>query len=870
MVNNDIRHAGTATSRALAIAFPIILALFSAGKVQSAEAPRAPGKAIEANAATNADGAGALLTKANERKERLLHICVNARYKFTPKVREAFLACAKAQAKSDLQSQGKSLPDEFFAWIDADPEMEAGVYGAHHKASDVLLMLYSLRLDLGKARFEKYRQLALAAAIVSAKQELEPDITPHAPLKLVINGDPRKPVNTKEPGRTLDMNDHIINFLNENTIEEDVVVGHKEVVPELKYDDRGVAIPARKRKPKKVAITEKRTRTLYAADVLAGKALQEKFNAYMKAKGQAVRIDCGERIVHWKSRDMVRGQQYKDINKAYHLFRTAYEAKGLLPANRDPSPSPAERCAYLIRNNEYRFPPETQAQRKWPRFPLTAPWPILTMLAANNQPLREREERWVAFRDKGEFRTYGEYIGSVAQQHPMQSARRLKPYPFTYSTIQMMLKDGGVCGTMAAISSRSHNILGIPASQAVQPGHCAMVAFRYDLKTKTYSCKGGQYATGGDDKTSPFTPWFFGEDLVKRTGRKNGYEISFHQRKPMVYHQSVAWAVNYGMRSYLESTMAYAVFRLLPEPDRRAHGVGLLESGLAMNPYNFLLTDAAQAAATTPQEQIRFWRTFDAMLAATKGKPGCPVDGLYNKTVKSHMFARIQKLPVPKDKQAVREVLAFLEKEKCDIPATRVTYRLAIEGLPALLSATEHDFKEHLKSVQTKASRENDVASTMMAATIKATANCIKNREAKKQWALTLWTQAQGHEKYFGHRYRVATDASLPVLARLSGRKMSPELELMKPLLNQVASKLNQSVAGERNVKDCRLLAARIKAAGNCLKDPEQKRQWLESLSKVMAGHETFQPRGAKKKAKPLRDPCADTITQALAPLQTP
>ena len=869
-MHKDVRQAGTATSRSLAIAFAIMLAGLFAGKAQSAAPPPDPGKAIETKGAAKADAAGALLAKADECRERLLKTCVNEQYKFTPRVREAFLACAKAQAKSDLQSQGKSLPDEFFAWIDADPEMEAGVYGAHHKASDVLLRLYSLRLDLGKAAFETYRQLALAAAIVSAKMEMEADITPREPLKLVIPGDPRKPVDTKAPGRTLDMNDHIINFLNENTIEEDVVVGHKDAPPELKYDDRGVAIPAPKRKPKKVAITEKRTRTLYAADVLADKALQEKFNATMKAKGQTVRIDCGERIVHWDSRDMVRGEQYKNIDEAYLLFRTAYEAKGLLPAKRDPFPSPAERCAYLIRNDQHRFPPEIQAQRKWPRFPLTAPWPILTMLAANNQPLREREERWVAFRDKGEFRTYGEYIGSVAQQHPMQSARRLKPYPFTYSTIQMMLKDGGVCGTMAAVSSRSHNILGIPASQASQPGHCAMVAFRYDPKTKTYTCKGGQYATGGDDKTTPFTPWFFGEDLVKRTGRKNGYEVSFHQRKPMVYHQSVAWAVNYGVQSYLDSTMAYAVFRLLPESDRTANGAKLLESGLAINPYNFLLTDAAQAAAATPLDQIRFWHAFHAMLAATNGKPGCPVDGLYDKTVKHHMFARIEKLPVPKDEQTVREVFAFLEKEKCDVPATLVTYRLALEGLPALLSRTEQDFKEHLKSVQTEASRESDVASTMMAATIKATANCIKNKEARKQWALTLWKQAQGHEKYFGHRYRVATDASVPVLAKLSGQKMSPEAELMKPLLDQVASELKQSVAGERNLKDCRLLAARIKAAVNSLKEPEQKREWLESLSKVMAGHETFQPRGAKKEAKPLRDPCSDTISQALAPLQTP
>jgi len=100
------------------------------------------------------------------------------------------------------------------------------VYGGHDTPSQVLLHLYSLRLDLGKANFEEYRQLALATAIVSAKRAFAADITPRAPLKLVINGDRRQPVNTREPGRELDKNDHIINFLNENTIEEEVVVGY--------------------------------------------------------------------------------------------------------------------------------------------------------------------------------------------------------------------------------------------------------------------------------------------------------------------------------------------------------------------------------------------------------------------------------------------------------------------------------------------------------------------------------------------------------------------------------------------------------------------------------------------------------------------
>ena len=80
------------------------------------------------------------------------------------------------------------------------------------------------------------------------------------------------------------------------------------------------------------------------------------------------------------------------MSKAFAMFRTAYEAKGLLPAARDPFPSPAESAAYLIRNDKFRFPDKTAKKRNWPHSPLNAPWPTLTLLAADNQPLRERED----------------------------------------------------------------------------------------------------------------------------------------------------------------------------------------------------------------------------------------------------------------------------------------------------------------------------------------------------------------------------------------------------------------------------------------------------------------------------------------------
>jgi len=390
-----------------------------------------------------------------------------------------------------------------------------------------------------------------------------------------------------------------------------------------------------------------------------------------------------------------------------------------------------------------------------------------------------------------------------------------------------------------------------------------MVAFRYDPKTKTYSCRGGQYATGGDDKTLVHSGWLFG-DLAKQAGESRSKPAKRYLRKFMVYHQSIAWAVNFGLDSYLDSMMAYYLFHLLPEAKQQDQGRDLLESGFALNPYNIVLLETALDTTPHALELTDFWRTFEKTLAGMPKEPGCPKEGLYNKRLKTHLFARIGKLATPKDRRTLAKVLAFLEEEDCNVPATLVTYRLAHDGLRALLSRTERQFEEHLKAIRENASSANDVAAATMAATIKAVSGHIRDREQKKRWALDLWKKAQGNEKYFGKRYRVTTNPTVPLLAKFSGQKMRPEPDLIKPILDQVSAELKRSVSGERSVQGCRQLAAKIKAAGSRLKDSEKKRRWLRSLSKIIAGRETFTPKNAKKGAKPVRDPCAHTIASLL------
>ena len=240
-----------------------------------------------------------------------------------------------------------------------------------------------------------------------------------------------------------------------------------------------------------------------------------------------------------------------------------------------------------------------------------------------------------------------------------------------------MLKDGGVCGTMGSISARGHNTLGVPSCQATQPGHCAVVFFRHGPETGTFRCEGGQYATGGDEKTGPFTPWPF-EREFRRNKRTSGHEIEFRGIKKMIYHQSLAWGINQGSAAYHDGTVAHAVYLLLPEEPRRRDGWKLLHNTIARNPYHLLVIDKAIAMTETPQAQVGLWGLFRSALATVEGKPGCPTDGLYVTTVRDKVINRIATLPVPENLEDANQVLGFLQDEKCDRADVLERYRLAL------------------------------------------------------------------------------------------------------------------------------------------------------------------------------------------------
>ena len=688
-------------------------------------------------------------------------------------LKKAYLDQARARTLAELAKRHLDVPRDFLAWIDADPVLQTSVYASRRDPLPVLLGLRSLEIDLGEQTVRRdYPQLALATAINashrgwSSRPAMQndsrggrvdgalPDISARPPFKLSILGDPRTPVNTKDSTRPLDLNDHIVNFMEDHA--DIAVETFVRELPPLVYDDRGIAIePKGGRKP--VEVRKVVARKPNAADVIASAALQQEFNDYMKARGQSVAIHAGDKVVHWYSKAGVENPQRRQIDSAYELLRGAYRAKGRLPKERDPAATPAESMAWLIRNDRHPFTPEEKAARHWPLFPLNAPWPVLMMLADDDQPLREREEIWAKFRDKGEMKTYGEYIGDIAQQFDMQSARRLTPFAYDYGSIEMMWKDGGVCGTMGSIGARTHRICGIPAATAGQPGHCAMVRMATDPKTGLFSCVGGQYAGAGDEATTVHYAWNYDETAGIR---------------PMVYHQSVAWSVNHGLPAYLDTLVIGRICEAMPAAEKAAKGPALLEQGLALDPYAFALADAAQQAAATPAAQVRLLDQLNSLLDQAAAKGGAPDTRLYRATLKEHFAARLAAMPPPADKAALAETLARLEKDSGTDAALLARYWIALEGETGLQARSRAAFANYLQQP-----RRNKLAKPM-SRNLETWARTIHDQTARTAWAAGLLKDFAGKE-LITVRGQPMVDDCLPILSKVAGVEV-PGVEALK------------------------------------------------------------------------------------------
>ncbi len=676
---------------------------------------------------------------------------------------EQHVTAARKATLEAAATRGIRLPSDFVAWVDGDPVRRASVYGCRKDPLPVLLALRSLEIDLGEDLVRRhYPQLAVAFAIQdsyatrstkaggwndadgAAAPSALPHVLPRAPLTLAIPSDPRILVNTKDPARTLDLDDHIINFLEDHAPIE--VVSTAKELPPLEYDDKGIA------KPRGKAVEVKRmvTRGLVAADVISSAALQREFNSSMEAHGLDARIECGNNAVAWNSTEAVSdGELRKRIAAAHDLFHAAYRAKGRMPTERDHAPTPAESMAWFVRNDQWKLPPGLQATARWPRFPLDAPWPVLLMLAADDQPLREREEIWLKFTDSGDARTYGEYIGGIAQQFDMQSARRVSPFPFSYGSIQMMWKDGGVCGTMGNIGARTQRILGVPASTAGQPGHCAMVQMDFDPKTNQYSCKGGQYATGGDEVTTVHAGWNY-DDVGGR--------------RPMVFHQSVAWGVNEGLDSFVDTLVMRRAFDALPSEMRAKECARFLDDGLKRNPFAMTVVEAALAAAPDANTAISLFDNFTTAMDAAK----IPADRtLYRDTVRDLAHARVLALPSPPTPEAAGKLLGNLTRQGCTNAALLARCWRDTSGEEGFLEKCVESATAYLASPDRTRNRK---VATAFGAQVKVWARSIKDKSARELWAKTLLAAFQGKET-LEIRGKQQLDPAVAELRKAAGAK---------------------------------------------------------------------------------------------------
>ena len=576
------------------------------------------------------------LLDTTDEGRKVLSALEASRFKFTPVVKDAYLKLVQAKVIKDLRALKKSVSDDFLSWTRNDPVVAATVYGGRAQPVKVVLLLQSLEQDLGrKVVREEYKQLALATAYMWAHQGWDAEITARKPLVLTVPGDPRKPVDTKAKDRPLDRDDHIVNFIKDHPpIEAEVVGGMKEMMDELKYDAKGVAKSTTKVGPKV-------KRPVIPADILASRALQQEFNEYMKSHGHDVSIDCGNHIVYPSLIEALPGDKRPEIVRAYKMFRDAMERKGLL-ALRDAPPNPAEMMAFLMRNDDKVRSATAKYKQPNLHFPIkTAPWPVMTLLVRDAVPLRERDEILKRYIDRGELHTYGEYLGPIAQDFEGQSARRLSPYDFGYGSVQMMLKDGGVCGTMATIAVRSYNALGRPAMTAGQPGHCALMAMSFDAKNKRYGLGGEQFVTGDETQTWPHVAWALSETDEKRC---------------MVYHQADAWAVNAGFDNFLETLVAWQIYRAMPESAKKANGLTFLADAATRNPFNLNLSEAAWSLGGTPKQQLDYFRTVETAYKSKAEKAGAPKDGHFHNTLRAGTIKAIDALPRTEDPILSKEI----------------------------------------------------------------------------------------------------------------------------------------------------------------------------------------------------------------------
>jgi hypothetical protein len=583
-------------------------------------------------------------TVTRKHYDGLLRQWTDGGYRFTPEVRTGFLAFRKAQALEQLASHGVTMPDAFMAWIDSSPVASSTIYGIRHGSpAQALILLRSLEFDLGKEDMRAHLPVVLATVMLHAAEvdPANPEALPHVsleprePMAVKIPESTMDKVNTRPTDRPLDINDHIINFM-----EEEEVVENGKVVS-----------------------TKLRDEPIRACDIVASNALQKAFNTYMQGKVEGFKpLVCGESL-NWRYGGVSwRLPERGELGRAWNLFYEAYTTKGRLPEYRDPTASPVEWLVYQINNAKTRD------------VELPDVWPYAMYLMSNRQPLRESEYVWNEEVAKGlSAMRYVDYAGKIAQDPSMLKLRRMTAFDYAYGSLPMQRKDGGVCGTHTSTGLKAGAALGLCILNCSSPGH----SYPGRLSGTADGTYSATFANTG-------VQWYFGEDKPEGTGKSNKLI-------------SLAAAMNWGIQGFLDSQLGWTMYLQLSDDDRAAHGQTLLKSSLMLNPYNYSLAQATLATTETAQDLIGFWEAYRSAIDSAKDKNGCVQDGPIIDEVWLKISAGFEKQTVPSDPALRDRIHAAISKNGCS-PKLLAIYELELNGIDAVLNSLAKDLSTYFSS----------------------------------------------------------------------------------------------------------------------------------------------------------------------------
>jgi hypothetical protein len=230
----------------------------------------------------------------------------------------------------------------------------------------------------------------------------------------------------------------------------------------------------------------------------------------------------------------------------------------------------AEELKKVIAHYETKLPPFADKGPEWPLFPLdTAPWPLLAPMRQTISD-RELDYLWNRFQGKmpeaGAKRlvTYSQYTWNY--EKPEVRYKQSEWFP---SAIPRIIEDGGVCGRQSTLAQLSQVGLGRPAVGMYQPGHRALLSYRFDGQSGNYSVVREQSITSPDKSTCQ---WYLPPAEGPRAKGNVGVE----------YHVALALAMNNGLDRYTDSRIAFLLAQKKSGDEQRA----LLESAVNLNPFN--------------------------------------------------------------------------------------------------------------------------------------------------------------------------------------------------------------------------------------------------------------------------------------------